>query len=245
MLVDAQRHLRGQPATPTTGDARAPYLDPVTRPPGSWTRPALQQPGQWVTSTCSRPAWSRSSSKLAGDAANHQIRFPVHSAGETEENSTMLNTTAAPLNDLRVRQALAYATDTKSWAKTVDVDPSTLADGPLPALVEVVRPHRLPHLRPGQGQGPGAGGPGPDRTGQVHDPVHAGPHRGPDLPGPPVAVGQGRHAGGHQHRRRVHPSSPTRSPAPTRPPSGASSASRTPTATSPGGTAPTPSPPSP
>jgi ABC-type transport system substrate-binding protein len=67
--------------------------------------------------------------KLVTDAAHGQIQL-VYSRGETEENLTMLNTAAAPFNDLRVRQALAYATDTASWAKTVGIDPRTLADGP-------------------------------------------------------------------------------------------------------------------
>jgi peptide/nickel transport system substrate-binding protein len=62
-------------------------------------------------------------------AASGQIQL-VFSRGETEENMAMLNTSKAPLNDLGVRQALAYATDTKSWAKAVKVDPARLATGP-------------------------------------------------------------------------------------------------------------------
>ncbi len=67
--------------------------------------------------------------KMVTAAASGQIQM-VYSRGETDEAMVMLNTTVAPLNDLSVRQALAYATDTKSWAAAVGVNPQTLADGP-------------------------------------------------------------------------------------------------------------------
>jgi ABC-type transport system substrate-binding protein len=66
---------------------------------------------------------------MASVAAKGQIQV-VYSRGEAEEQLAMLNTSKAPLDDLSVRQAVVYATDTKSWAKAVGVDPSTLADGP-------------------------------------------------------------------------------------------------------------------
>ena len=67
--------------------------------------------------------------KMVTAAASGQIQI-VYSRGETEEAAVLLNTTVAPLDDQSVRQALAYATDLKSWARAVGVDPSTLADGP-------------------------------------------------------------------------------------------------------------------
>jgi peptide/nickel transport system substrate-binding protein len=42
----------------------------------------------------------------------------------------MLNTTEPPMNDVAVRQAIAYATDHLSWAKAVQTDPANIADGP-------------------------------------------------------------------------------------------------------------------
>ena len=67
--------------------------------------------------------------KMVTAAANGQIQM-VYARGETDEAMVMLNTSVAPFNDLSVRQALAYATDTKSWASALGVNPQTLADGP-------------------------------------------------------------------------------------------------------------------
>jgi peptide/nickel transport system substrate-binding protein len=50
--------------------------------------------------------------------------------GETEEDFIMLNTGVAPLNDLRVRQALAYATDRKKYNDTINFGIPPLSDGP-------------------------------------------------------------------------------------------------------------------
>jgi peptide/nickel transport system substrate-binding protein len=51
-------------------------------------------------------------------------------AGEEEESFVMLNTGKAPLDDIRVRQALAYATDRKKYNDTVNFGIPPLADGP-------------------------------------------------------------------------------------------------------------------
>jgi peptide/nickel transport system substrate-binding protein len=67
--------------------------------------------------------------KMASAAKSGQIQL-VYSRGETEEASVMLNTSEPPVNDLSVRQAIAYATDHLSWAKAVDADPANIADGP-------------------------------------------------------------------------------------------------------------------
>jgi ABC-type transport system substrate-binding protein len=51
-------------------------------------------------------------------------------AGEQEEHFIMLNTAKAPLDDVRVRQALAYATDRKRRIDTIDFGISPDATGP-------------------------------------------------------------------------------------------------------------------
>ena len=67
--------------------------------------------------------------KLGTAADHHQIQL-VHSSGESEEESVMLNTQVAPMNELIVRQAIAYATDTQEYAKVTGTDPKDLATGP-------------------------------------------------------------------------------------------------------------------
>ena len=51
-------------------------------------------------------------------------------AGEQEEHFIMLNTAKAPLDDVRVRQALAYATDRKRRIDTIDFGISPDSTGP-------------------------------------------------------------------------------------------------------------------
>jgi peptide/nickel transport system substrate-binding protein len=50
--------------------------------------------------------------------------------GETEEDFIMLNTGVAPLTDIRIRQALAYATDRKKYNDTINFGINPLSDGP-------------------------------------------------------------------------------------------------------------------
>jgi ABC-type transport system substrate-binding protein len=52
--------------------------------------------------------------------------------GEPDQNFIMLNTAVPPLNDLRVRQALAYATDEKRVIETLYNGLTRPADGPFP-----------------------------------------------------------------------------------------------------------------
>ena len=105
-----------------------PYLDQIT------FRPILNETTSMSSLTNGDidmllTSLSSIQSKLADLATHHQMQL-VYSAGETEESAIMVNTTAAPLNDLRVRQALAYGTDTRAWARATGTDPATMADGP-------------------------------------------------------------------------------------------------------------------
>jgi peptide/nickel transport system substrate-binding protein len=105
-----------------------PYLDQVTYKPitdGETAMAALTNGDvdMWATSL------DQFRTKLINQANKGQIQL-VYARGETEENLTMLNTQAAPFNDLRMRQAMAYATDQQAWAKTAGVDPASIAYGP-------------------------------------------------------------------------------------------------------------------
>jgi peptide/nickel transport system substrate-binding protein len=105
-----------------------PYLDQVTFKPitdGETAMAALLggDIDMWMT------ALDQFRTKMIAQANRGSIQL-VYGRGETEENLTMLNTQAAPFNDLRMRQAMAYATDQKGWAKEAGVDPATIATGP-------------------------------------------------------------------------------------------------------------------
>ncbi len=63
-------------------------------------------------------------------AANDGEFQMVNAPGETAEAFVMLNTTKAPVNDNRLRTALAYATDTATIARIAQVDESDIARGP-------------------------------------------------------------------------------------------------------------------
>ena len=67
--------------------------------------------------------------KLKSAAADGDIQY-VQSTGETEETSVMLNTAKAPLDDIRVRTALAYATDQKAISAISGANPEDTAAGP-------------------------------------------------------------------------------------------------------------------
>jgi ABC-type transport system substrate-binding protein len=54
----------------------------------------------------------------------------VHSGGETDEGSVMLNTSKGATADVRLRTALAYATDTAAIAKVASTNPQDIARGP-------------------------------------------------------------------------------------------------------------------
>jgi len=65
--------------------------------------------------------------KLQSEANSGNFQL-VADRGETEENFVMFNTSKAPLNDVRVRQALAWCTDREQVLTIGEVPPSRLAD---------------------------------------------------------------------------------------------------------------------
>ncbi len=67
--------------------------------------------------------------KLKAQAESGHIQ-EMFSSGETEENMVMLNTSASPTNDLRVRQAIAYASNIAQLGKVQGFSASAIADGP-------------------------------------------------------------------------------------------------------------------
>jgi peptide/nickel transport system substrate-binding protein len=108
-----------------------PYLDQITFKPMSDPQTMYDSlvSGDTDLIQTSEP---QIETKLGAAAARHQIQL-VHSSGESEEESVMLNTQVAPMNELVVRQAIAYATDTQQYAKVTGTDPKDLATGPFAA----------------------------------------------------------------------------------------------------------------
>ena len=86
-----------------------PYLEAVSFRPitDSGSRVTALQAGDINVTITSR---NEDIAKLDGLAASGTIRV-VRSQGESNENLVLLNTAKAPTNDLRVRQAMAYAID--------------------------------------------------------------------------------------------------------------------------------------
>jgi peptide/nickel transport system substrate-binding protein len=62
-------------------------------------------------------------------AANGELQL-VEDRGEGEESMILLNLDNEPLNDIRVRQALAYATDTETYNQVINNGASVVARGP-------------------------------------------------------------------------------------------------------------------
>jgi ABC-type transport system substrate-binding protein len=108
--------------------AGLPHLDAVEFKPipePSTLYNALRTGDLNMVTTNDRPTIA----KLRSDAADGDLQY-FQSRGETEETSVMLNTTKPPVNDVRLRRALAYATDTAAIARIGGVDPSDIAAGP-------------------------------------------------------------------------------------------------------------------
>lgn len=67
--------------------------------------------------------------ELRSEAQAGKIQL-VEDRGEGEEAFVLLNLDSAPLNDIRVRQALAYATDTETYNQVINGGGAVVANGP-------------------------------------------------------------------------------------------------------------------
>jgi len=104
-----------------------PYLDEVvfkTIPDSNQRVNALQTGDINITVTT-----RNDDIKKLTDLAKAGSLQVVASKGETDENLVLLNTSKAPMNDLRVRQAMAYAIDRPALEAITSTDSSLEADG--------------------------------------------------------------------------------------------------------------------
>ncbi len=104
-----------------------PYLDEVlfkTIPDSSVRVSALQAGNINVTVTTRNDDIK----KLTDMAKAGEIQI-VASKGETDENMVLINTTKPPMDDIRVRQAMAYAIDRDALSAATSTDVSLRADG--------------------------------------------------------------------------------------------------------------------
>ncbi len=105
-----------------------PYLDTVEfRPiPDQNSRTASIQSGTVSMIHTTDP---REIDKLEAAASSGELQLVIDK-GEKEEAFVMLNTQVAPLDDLRVRQALAHATDRDVFNAVINDNLREVADGP-------------------------------------------------------------------------------------------------------------------
>jgi peptide/nickel transport system substrate-binding protein len=121
--------------------------------------------------------------------------------GQPAVNCVMLNTAAAPFNNLKLRTAMAMASNPTQYAKDHRPRHQRADDRPLPPRQPVLHQDRLPGAQPEGGGQAGQGDREGDRSAgfftltATNNPetVRAG------RPIPPAGVGQGRHEGHHQH----------------------------------------------
>ncbi|MGZ4682658.1 MAG: ABC transporter substrate-binding protein [Acidimicrobiales bacterium] len=104
-----------------------PYLDEVVFKtiPDSTVRTSALQTGDINLTVTTR---NDDIKKLTDLAKSGSIQI-VSSKGETDENLVLINTTKAPMDDIRVRQAMAYAIDRSALEAVTSTDPSLEADG--------------------------------------------------------------------------------------------------------------------
>ena len=103
-----------------------PYLDEVVfKPiPDSGSRVSALSTGDINVTVTSR---NDDITKLTQEAKDGQVQLAV-SVGALDTNSVLINTTKAPMDDLRVRQAMAYAIDKQSLDAVTNTDSSLNAD---------------------------------------------------------------------------------------------------------------------
>ncbi len=104
-----------------------PYLDAVEfRPlPDATTRSAALRSGDVQMIHTTNPTEIEA---LDADARAGKVQI-VFDRGEREENFFMLNTSKPPLDDIRVRQALAYATNREAFNQVIFDGKGEIADG--------------------------------------------------------------------------------------------------------------------
>ncbi len=105
-----------------------PYLDGVEfRPiPQVNSRQQAFNTGELQMMHTSDPATIVELRTLAADG---ELQL-VEDRGEGEESFILLNLDNEPLNDIRIRQALAYATDTETYNQVINDGASVVANGP-------------------------------------------------------------------------------------------------------------------
>ena len=103
-----------------------PYLDQVTfRPiPAVRTRQDALTTGELQMMHTNAPEVI-AELRTAAQAGELQL---VEDRGESEESFILLNLDKAPLNDIRVRQALAYATDTETYNEVINAGVAVVAN---------------------------------------------------------------------------------------------------------------------
>ncbi len=84
---------------------------------------------------------------------NNSVQFTTDAnnrIGEPDEDFIMLNTAVAPLDDVRVRRALAYATNKATINSTINNGLTQLSNGPFPPDSPDYAPTGYPQYNPGQ-----------------------------------------------------------------------------------------------
>ncbi|MEZ5142294.1 MAG: ABC transporter substrate-binding protein [Acidimicrobiales bacterium] len=103
-----------------------PYLDgidfrPITETEGRFNAVKSGEVDLTVTST------EQTIIKMQEEARAGNIQVAL-SRGNSDVNLVLINTTAAPVDDVRVRQAMAYAIDRESLRQVTQTDPALTAD---------------------------------------------------------------------------------------------------------------------
>ena len=220
-----------------------PYLDSITYKP-------IPDPDQLYSSLSSGSVDIMHSDtpeviiQLRADSSLGYIDDSKNVAGEPDMGCILLNLSKAPFNNLKVRQATAYAVSSAQYVEVIDKGVNATSNGPFVTGLPVLRGRqRLPGLQRGQGQVPGQGGGQGDRQARLlHPQPHPGRQHHQDRRVPAAAAPDGGHAGhaGTHPAGRHHQHRPPRRRS--RPRCGGSSGRSTPTSTTSFGAPPTPTP---
>ena len=89
---------------------------------------------------------------LRADTSFAYIDDSEHVAGEPDMGCLLLNLSKAPFDNLKVRQATAYAISSAQYAEVIDHGVNLPSNGPFTTdLALLSRRQRLPGVQPGQG----------------------------------------------------------------------------------------------